>query len=136
MALSESAVSELLEALRAGQAVDLIRESVKMVLQELVEAEAIDVVCAARYERTDTRTNEPNGAPGMRLTLCPKVMGRRRRDGLVEPLVRLAEVEVVSVGREPLALFSSADVTREGFPGWDPDQFIRFFCQPIHRQPE
>lgn len=37
MALFESAVSELLEVLRTGDAVDLIRESVRMVLQELIE---------------------------------------------------------------------------------------------------
>jgi hypothetical protein len=37
MALSDSAVSELLEVLRTGDAVDLIRESVRMVLQELIE---------------------------------------------------------------------------------------------------
>jgi hypothetical protein len=47
MALSESAVSELLEALRTGQAVDLIRESVRLAMQELIEAEATDVVGAA-----------------------------------------------------------------------------------------
>src|SRR6476469_5560565 len=62
MALSESAVSDLLDALRTGQAVDLIRESVRMVLQELIEAEATDVIGAGRYERTDIRTNERNGA--------------------------------------------------------------------------
>jgi putative transposase len=39
MALSESAVSELLEVLRTGDAVDLIRESVRTVLQELIETE-------------------------------------------------------------------------------------------------
>jgi hypothetical protein len=38
MALSESAQSDLLEALRTGDAVDVIRESVRMVLQELIEA--------------------------------------------------------------------------------------------------
>ena len=53
-ALSPSAVSELLEAFRAGQGVDLIRESVRMVLQELIEAEAAEVIGAARYERTTT----------------------------------------------------------------------------------
>jgi len=37
MALSQSAVSELLEAFRAGEGIDLIRESVRMVMQELVE---------------------------------------------------------------------------------------------------
>ena len=62
MALSQSAVSELLEALRTGEAVDLIRESVRMVLQELIEAEASEVVGAARYERTDTQTTERNGS--------------------------------------------------------------------------
>jgi putative transposase len=40
MALPQSAVSDLLEVLRTGDAVDLIRESVRTVLQELIEAEA------------------------------------------------------------------------------------------------
>jgi transposase-like protein len=62
MALSESAVSALLEVLRTGDAVDLIRESVRMVLQELIETEASDVIGAARYERTDSRVNERNGS--------------------------------------------------------------------------
>ena len=42
MALSESAVSELLDAFRAGDGVDLIREAVTMVLQELIETEATE----------------------------------------------------------------------------------------------
>jgi len=62
MALSESAVSELLEVLRTGDGVDLIRESVRMVLQELIETEASDVFGAARYERSDSRVNEHNGS--------------------------------------------------------------------------
>src|SRR4051794_40356613 len=60
MALSQSAVSELLEAFRAGEGVDLIRESVRMVLQELIETEAAAVIGAARYERTSTRVTERN----------------------------------------------------------------------------
>ena len=40
MALSDSAVSELLDAFRAGGGVDLVRESVRLVLQELIEVEA------------------------------------------------------------------------------------------------
>src|SRR4051812_36154783 len=62
MALSESALSELLEALRTGDAVDLIRESVRMVLQELIEVEATERIGAARYERTDNRATERNGS--------------------------------------------------------------------------
>src|SRR5690349_1381533 len=45
----------------APDGVDLIRESVRMVLQELIEAEAAQVIGAARYERTSTRTTERNG---------------------------------------------------------------------------
>jgi putative transposase len=46
MALSQSALSELLEAFRAGDGVDLIRESVRLVMQELIEAEASEVIGA------------------------------------------------------------------------------------------
>jgi putative transposase len=62
MALPQSAVTDLLEVLRTGEAIDLIRESVRTVLQELIEAEAAEVIGAARYERTESRVNERNGA--------------------------------------------------------------------------
>ena len=42
MALDESALPELLEALRAGDGVDLIRDAVRLVMQELIELEATD----------------------------------------------------------------------------------------------
>lgn len=61
MALSESALSELLDAFRAGDGVDLIRESVRLVLQELIEVEAAEAIGAARYERTEGRVTERNG---------------------------------------------------------------------------
>ena len=72
--------------------------------------------------------------PGDRLTLCRKVMGRKKD----EPLVRIAEVEVVSVRRESLGVLYAAEyghpddylaacreVTAEGFPGMSPDEFVR-----------
>lgn len=62
MALSQSAVSELLEAFRTGEGVDLIRESVRMVMQELIEAEATDRIGAGRYERSEARVTDRNGA--------------------------------------------------------------------------
>jgi transposase-like protein len=62
MALSQSAVSELLEAFRAGDGVDLIRESVRMVMQELIEAETTQHIGAGRYERSDSRVTERNGS--------------------------------------------------------------------------
>jgi putative transposase len=62
MALSQSAVSELLEAFRTGDGVDLIRESVRMVMQELIETEATERIGAGRYERTDSRVTDRNGS--------------------------------------------------------------------------
>ena len=61
MALDDSALSELLAALRAGDGVDLIRDAVRMVMQELIELEAADAIGAGRYERTENRSNERNG---------------------------------------------------------------------------
>jgi putative transposase len=62
MALSQSALSVLLEAFRSGEGVDLIRESVRMVMQELIEAEASERIGAGRYERTEGRVTDRNGA--------------------------------------------------------------------------
>src|SRR5688572_11674425 len=73
MALSESALSELLEAFRTGDGVDLIRESVRTVFQELVEFEAAAAIGADRYERTEGRVRERNGAR-------PKLISTRAGD--------------------------------------------------------
>lgn len=62
--------------------------------------------------------------PGDRVTLCRKVMGRRKGD----PLVRLAEVEVIAAFREHLDSILPSDVVAEGFPGQTPDWFVTFFC--------
>lgn len=70
--------------------------------------------------------------PGDRSTLCRKVMGRRKG----EPLVRIAEVEVVSVDRVPLDCITHADVEREGFPGASPEAFVDFFCVHMKCAPD
>jgi transposase-like protein len=62
MALSQSVVSELLDAFRAGEGVDLIRDAVQLVLQELIEVEATEQIGAGRYERSQTRVTERNGS--------------------------------------------------------------------------
>ena len=62
MALSQSAVSDLLDAFRTGDGVDLIRESVRMVMQELIETEATERIGAGRYERSEARVTDRNGA--------------------------------------------------------------------------
>ena len=61
MALDQSALSELLEAFRSGDGLDLIQEAVRLVCQELIAAELSSAIGAERYERSDGRTNERNG---------------------------------------------------------------------------
>lgn len=61
MALDQSDLSELLAALRTGDSVDLVRDLVRLVVQELVEAEATQVIGAGRYERSEARVTERNG---------------------------------------------------------------------------
>ncbi|HUY06238.1 MAG TPA: hypothetical protein VMU99_03125 [Acidimicrobiales bacterium] len=40
----------MLDALRAGEDIDLVRQSVEFVLQALIEAEATEVIGASRHE--------------------------------------------------------------------------------------
>jgi putative transposase len=61
MALSQSALSDLLDALRAGGDLDLIREALALVLQALIDAEAAQHIGARPYERTEQRTTHRNG---------------------------------------------------------------------------
>lgn len=66
-----------------------------------------------------------------RLSLCRKVMGRKPG----EPLVRIAEVEVVSVRRELLYLVvNEGELTAEGFPELErfngPAEFIQRYFEP------
>jgi putative transposase len=62
MALDQSALSELLDALRAGGDLDVIREGLALVLQALIEAEAAQQIGAGRDERSAARTTHRNGA--------------------------------------------------------------------------
>ncbi|WP_245721257.1 hypothetical protein [Nocardia pseudovaccinii] len=65
---------------------------------------------------------------GDQLTLCRKVMGRKAD----EPLVRIAQVEITAISREPLAAISQADLVAEGFPNMTASEFVAFFCS-THR---
>lgn len=69
--------------------------------------------------------------PGDPLTLCRKVMGR-----MGAPLVKVAEVEVVSIRREPLSKITDADCAREGFPDWTADRFVAFFGETFGGGPD
>jgi putative transposase len=62
VALSQSDLIDLLDAIRAGGDLDVVRRSVELVLQALIEAEATEVIGAEPHERTPARTNQRNGA--------------------------------------------------------------------------
>jgi putative transposase len=61
MALDQSVLSELLDALRAGGDLDFMREAMQLVLQALIDLEAEQHIGAARYERSESRTTQRNG---------------------------------------------------------------------------
>jgi transposase-like protein len=90
MALPQSALSELLEAFRTGDGVDLIRDSVRVALQELIELEATERIGAAPYERTEDRVAERNGhRPRMLTTTAGDVELRipKLRKGSFFPII-------------------------------------------------
>jgi putative transposase len=61
VALTDSDLSDLLAALKAGEMTDTIRTSLEWILQQLIEAEAAAVIGAAPHERTESRTTQRNG---------------------------------------------------------------------------
>jgi transposase-like protein len=61
VALTDSDLSELLAALKAGEMTDTIRTSLEWILQQLIEAEATAVIGAERHERTEARVAQRNG---------------------------------------------------------------------------
>src|SRR3954454_4752761 len=90
MALSQSALSELLEAFRAGDGVDLVRESVRMVMQELIDAEAAQRIGAGLYERAESRVTERNGSRPRLVTTQAGDVGLRipkLREGSFFPVI-------------------------------------------------
>jgi len=97
MALSQSALSELLEAIRAGDGTDVLREAMTLVLQELIELEAAQAIGAARYERTDERTTHRNGSRSRLLSTkagdvelrIPKLRAGSFLPSLLEPRRRI-----------------------------------------------
>ena len=114
MTLTDSDLSELLDALRAGGDIDVIRRSVEMVLQALIDAEATERIGAAPHERSEARTNQRNGTrprllstkagdvelaiPKLRRgSFFPSVLERRRRiDRALYAVVMEAYVHGVS----------------------------------------
>ena len=56
MALDQSALLEVLEALKAAEVDDRIRQAAQTIYQALIEAELSSVIGALPHQRTETRT--------------------------------------------------------------------------------
>jgi putative transposase len=113
MALEESALSQVRAAIEVGRGGDLIRQLAEWMMQEIIEAEAVEVIGARPYERTEMRTTERNGSrprvlstkagdlqlriPKLREGSFPSVLEPRRRiDQAMYAVVMEAYVQGVS----------------------------------------
>jgi transposase-like protein len=96
MAMDQSALLELLTALRNTEISDRVRSATERMLPELIDAEATAVIGAGPWERSETRTGQRNGSrprvlttrtgdlelriPKLRAgTFYPALLERRRR---------------------------------------------------------
>jgi transposase-like protein len=61
MALDKDALSELLDALRAGGDLDVVRAGMQLVAQALIDLEATEHIGAGPYERSEQRVTHRNG---------------------------------------------------------------------------
>src|SRR5690242_5126820 len=61
MALDQSALLEVLDALKAAEVDDRIRQAAETIYQALIEAELSSVIGALPHQRTDARTGYRNG---------------------------------------------------------------------------
>ena len=105
MALDQSALLDLLAQLKLTDVTDRIRSITETLYQELIDAEAANVIGAGKYERNDDRTAVRNGTRARTLTTTagdlelripklrrgsffPSLLERRRRvDIRIQPVV-------------------------------------------------
>jgi transposase-like protein len=84
MALDQSALLELLEALKVADADGVVRQALESVFQVLIDAEATARIGAGPHERTPSRVTQRNGY----------------RDRLVTTAAGDVELRTVTAGRD------------------------------------
>ena len=122
MALSPSDVSDLLDVVRAGGDLDVVRQGLEPVLQALIEAEATEVIGAEPHQRTESRTNQRNGTR-------PRLLSTKAGDvELSIPKLRRGSF-FPSVLERRRAQLPGSD-TQRGAPGFDqvPSSCLIFSC--------
>ena len=117
MAMNQSALLDMVDALKSADGGELMRRMLAMMLQELIEAEATSVIGAGMHERSGDRTTQRNGAREKLLTtglgdvtvripktrtgsFFPALLAPRRRiDVALHAVIMQAYVEGVSTRR-------------------------------------
>jgi len=61
VAITNADLHELLDAIRSGGDIDVVRRGVEFMLQALIDAEATAHIGAERFERTTSRITQRNG---------------------------------------------------------------------------
>lgn len=69
--------------------------------------------------------------PGDRVMAVEKAMGLKKG----EKIIQIYEIEIISVRAEPLNAITQADVIREGFQNWSPEQFVKFLVDHYKADP-
>jgi hypothetical protein len=95
MALDQSALIDVLEALRAADVDDRIRQAAQTIYQALIEAELTAVLGAAPNERTETRDRQAQRPPAQ------DADHHSRRSGAAHPQAAGRVVLPVAVGTPP-----------------------------------
>ena len=65
-----------------------------------------------------------NRKPGDIWMACEKCQGLKKG----EKIVRLGEIRIKHIVKQPVNLVTADDCRREGFSGMTPGEFVRFFC--------
>ena len=117
MAMNQSALLDMVDALKSADGGELMRRMLAMMLQELMDAETTSVIGAGMHERSGDRTTQRNGAREKLLTtglgdvtvripktrtgsFFPALLAPRRRiDVALHAVIMQAYVEGVSTRR-------------------------------------
>lgn len=96
------------------------------------------ISCALTKEQVRARTKTETRRLGWKhlkrgelLRVVEKAMGLKKG----EPIVTLAIVRVEAAWRERLDEINEASVTREGFAGMSPAEFVAMFCKHMKCEP-